>query len=226
MLFDGRAVCQRLWPLFTEGGDGDLHSKQHALRRAREVAGRAERLSKLSLYFGEEAERLADEAAQCLKHARTVCARAKACADEAVRLLTAVEGPLEPNRDWQTTPRRTILVIDDDDAAKAAFALTLRLEGYQVRTAVSAAHGWADAQTGLDAIIIDYHLPHSDGLRLLRDLRGNRHSRTPVAIVTGDGCMDERVTRELTDLGAQVWFKPICGAELVKRIGRLMSASN
>ena len=203
-----------------------MHSKQHALRRAREVAGRAERLSKLSLYFGEEAERLADEAAQCLRHARSVCARAKACADEAVRLLTAVDRPFEPCRALQTAARRTILLIDDDDAAKAAFALTLRLEGYQVRTAVSAAHGWDEAQTGLDAIIIDYHLPNADGLRLLRDLREKRHARTPVAIVTGDNSMDEGVSRELSDLGAQVWFKPIWGAELVKRIGRLMSASN
>ena len=200
-----------------------MQPKQHALRRAREVAGRAERLSKLSSYFGEEAERLADEAAECLRHARSVCARAKACADEAVRLLTAVE---PPHRAIQTAARRTILLIDDDDAAKAAFALTLRLEGYQVRTAVTAANGWDDAQTGLDAIIIDYHLPNADGLRLLRDLREKRHSRTPIAIVTGDNDMDEGVSRELSDLGAQVWFKPIWGAELVKRIGRLMSASN
>jgi CheY-like chemotaxis protein len=201
-------------------------SKQHALRRAREVAGRAERLSKLSVYFGEEAERLADEAAQCLRHARSVCARAKACADEAVRLLTAVEGPSEPCRALQTAARRTILLIDDDDAAKAALALTLRLEGYQVRTAVTSASGWDEAQTGLDAIIIDYHLPNVDGLRLLRDLREKRHSRTPIAIVTGDNCMDEGVSRELSDLGAQVWLKPIWGAELVKRLGRLMSVSN
>jgi hypothetical protein len=34
------------------------------------------------------------------------------------------------------------------------------------------------------------------------------------------------VSRELNDLGAQVWVKPIWGAELVKRIGRLMSISN
>ncbi|MQA31249.1 MAG: response regulator [Luteitalea sp.] len=122
--------------------------------------------------------------------------------------------------------RPTILVIDDDDSLITTFALTLRLEGYQVRTALSAAHALAQAQSGLDAIIIDHHLPEADGLGLLRALRARCHSTTPVAIVTGDNCLNEDVSKELSDLGAQVWLKPIWGAELVKRIGRLMSASS
>ena len=203
-----------------------MQRKENPLSRAREVAGRAERLSKLSLHFGEEAERLAEEAAQCLKHARNVCARAKSCADEALRLLTTAERPSSLRSVIPCAPRRTILVIDDDDSLIATFALTLRLEGYQVRTALNAAHGLDQAQGGLDAIIIDYHLPQDDGLRLLRDLRAKRHSTTPIAIVTGDSFLDEGVSKELTELGAQVWFKPIWGAELVKRIGRLMSLSS
>jgi CheY-like chemotaxis protein len=203
-----------------------LHpTTRNPLRRAREVAGRAERLSKLSQHFGEEAERLAEEAAQCLKHARAVCARAKSCADEALRLITMAERRPALRRALPSPAGRTILVIDDDAALITTFALTLRLEGYQVRTALNAAHGMDQARSGLDAIIIDYHLPQADGLRLLRDLRAKRHSTTPIAIVTGDSSLDEGVSRELSDLGAQVWFKPIWGAELVKRIGRLMSNS-
>ena len=210
-----------------------MHRKENPLRRAREVAGRAERLSKLSLHFGEEAERLAEEAAQCLRHARNVCARAKSCADEALRLLATAERPLTAAERpsafrpaLPAAPRRTILVIDDDDSLITTFALTLRLEGYQVRTALNAAHGLDQAQGGLDAIIVDYHLPQDDGLRLLRDLRAKRHSTTPIAIVTADSFLDEGVSRELSALGAQVWLKPIWGAELVKRIGRLMSMSS
>jgi CheY-like chemotaxis protein len=203
-----------------------LHPRQNPLRRAREVAGRAERLSKLSLHFGEEAERLAGEAAQCLEHARNVCARAKSCADEAARLLATAAGPSTPRRAVSHTSRPTILLIDDDDDASATFVLTLRLEGYRVRTAVGASYDRDEARTRVDAIIVDYDMPHAGGgLHLLRDLRATRYHATPVAIVTGDNRLDKGVSRELSNLGVQVWFKPICGAELVKRIGLLMSVS-
>src|SRR3981081_381329 len=82
-----------------------------------------------------------------------------------------------------------ILIVDDDEGVTQTFARMLRLEGYQVRTAVSAETGLREAEhSHPDAIILDLRMPLVDGLGFLRRLRAHDHQRkTPVAIVTG-GC--------------------------------------
>ena len=87
----------------------------------------------------------------------------------------------------------------------------LRLEGYQVRTAVSAETGLRVAEESHpDAIILDLRMPLVDGLGFLRRLRAKDDQRTtPVAIVTGDYFLYDAVSRELRGLGAEVRFKPL-----------------
>ena len=93
----------------------------------------------------------------------------------------------------------------------------LRLEGYQVRTAVSAEKGLQEAgQSHPDAIILDLRMPLVDGLGFLRRLRSrDEHSATPVAIVTGDYFLDEAIANELQELGAELRFKPLWLEDLV-----------
>ena len=79
-----------------------------------------------------------------------------------------------------------ILIVDDDEGVTQTFARMLRLEGYNVRTAVTAENGLREAEEGHpDAIILDLRMPLVDGLGFLRRLRAHRDQRaTPVAIVT------------------------------------------
>ena len=93
----------------------------------------------------------------------------------------------------------------------------LELEGYAVRTAVSAETGLKEATEHLpDAIILDLRMPLMDGLGFLRRLRGHDSQKsTPVAIVTGDYFLDEAVSAELRQLGAQLKFKPMWLEDLV-----------
>src|SRR2546423_8521685 len=86
----------------------------------------------------------------------------------------------------------------------------LRLEGYQVRTAINAEHGLQEAeQCHPDAIILDLRMPLVDGLGFLRRLRAQDDQRsTPVAIVTGDYFLHDAVSSELPELGAELRFKP------------------
>jgi len=81
-----------------------------------------------------------------------------------------------------------ILIVDDDEGVTQTFARMLRLEGYQVRTAVNAEKGLQEADLSRpDAIILDLRMPLVDGLGFLRRLRARDAQRsTPVAIVTGD----------------------------------------
>ena len=123
-----------------------------------------------------------------------------------------------------TRQSATVLVVDDDKGVTQTFALMLRFEGYQVRTAVSAEEGLIEAeQRHPDAIILDLRMPLVDGLGFLRRLRAHDDQRaTPVAIVTGDYLLDDSVSTELRELGAELRFKPLWLAELVDLVGHLI----
>ena len=110
-----------------------------------------------------------------------------------------------------------ILIVDDDEGVTQTFARMLRLEGYQVRTAVTAETGLREAQANQpDAIILDLRMPLVDGLGFLRALRSHvNQQKTPVAIVTGDYFLDDAVSAELRELGAELRFKPLWLEDLV-----------
>src|SRR5882672_8339592 len=110
-----------------------------------------------------------------------------------------------------------ILIVDDDEGVTQTFARMLRLEGYQVRTAMTAETGLRDAgAVHPDAIILDLRMPLVDGLGFLRRLREREDTRaTPVAIVTGDYFLEDEISVELRALGAELRFKPLWLEDLV-----------
>ncbi len=111
----------------------------------------------------------------------------------------------------------TILIVDDDEAVTQTFARMLRMEGFTVRTAVSAESGLAEAtEYRPDAIILDLRMPLTDGLGFLQRLRAMDGQRqVPVAIVTGDYFLDDAISAELKQLGAELKFKPLWLEDLV-----------
>jgi DNA-binding response OmpR family regulator len=122
----------------------------------------------------------------------------------------------------------TILIVDDDEGVTQTFARMLRLEGYTVRTAVSAEKGLREAeQSQPDAIILDLRMPLVDGLGFLRRLRSHDAQRhTPVAIVTGDYFLDDAVSAELRELGAELRFKPLWLEDLVGLARNLLKVTH
>jgi DNA-binding response OmpR family regulator len=126
------------------------------------------------------------------------------------------------------TATAKILIVDDDEGVTQTFARMLRLEGYQVRTAVSAETGLRAAEeTQPDAIILDLRMPLVDGLGFLRRLRALDEQRsTPVAIVTGDYFLEEKVSSELRALGAELRFKPMWLEDLVGLARNLVGATH
>lgn len=120
--------------------------------------------------------------------------------------------PAEPLR-----PTAKILIVDDDEGVTQTFARMLRLEGFQVRTAVSTESGLREAKIGQpDAIILDLRMPLLDGMEFLRRLRANAQQRDiPVAIVTGDYFLDDTISAELQSLRVELRFKPLWLEDLV-----------
>lgn len=121
-----------------------------------------------------------------------------------------------------------ILIVDDDEGVTQTFARMLRLEGYQVSTAFSAENGLRAAEESQpDAIILDLRMPLVDGIGFLRRLRAKAEQRTtPVAIVTGDYFLEDEISNELRELGAELRFKPMWLEDLVGLARNLLGAGH
>ena len=106
---------------------------------------------------------------------------------------------------------RTILIVDDDRSVADTFARILKLEGFEVATAMSAEAGMEIADSVVpDAIILDMRMPITNGLQFLRLIRAKPHLvEVPVAIVTGDYFLADAIQNELRSLGASIRFKPM-----------------
>jgi CheY-like chemotaxis protein len=122
----------------------------------------------------------------------------------------------------------TVLIIDDDPSVTETFARTLTLEQYAVRTAVTAETGLHEATVSRpDAILLDLRMPIVDGLAFLRRLRAHEPLRhIPVAIVTGAYFLEDGVTRELGELGAEVYFKPLWVEDLIRIVEALVNPTH
>jgi DNA-binding response OmpR family regulator len=118
-----------------------------------------------------------------------------------------------------------VLIVDDDLATVDIFAQVLRLEGYEVRTALSAEGGMRAVHASRPhAILVDFRLPLANGMEFLRRLRAcEGHRNTPVAVVTVEYTLDDSPGTELHQLGARVAFKPLWVAELLDLTSRLIA---
>jgi DNA-binding NtrC family response regulator len=116
-----------------------------------------------------------------------------------------------------------LLIVDDDEGVTQTFAGILRLDGYVVRTAMNAQEGLREIDDFRpDAVILDLRMPLVNGLGFLYRLR-ERDERIPVTIITGDATLTEEALREISDLGADVCFKPIWSEDLQELAERLLS---
>jgi len=97
------------------------------------------------------------------------------------------------------------------------FARMLKLEGFEVATAINAEAGLelADSVRPI-AIILDMRMPITNGLQFLRLVRAKPHLvEIPVAIVTGDYFLSEPIQHELKSLCASIRFKPLWLEDLI-----------
>ena len=120
--------------------------------------------------------------------------------------------------DFSRAPR--VLVVEDDEDIAQALQRSLRMEGYEVRTA-------ADGRTALeqgrvfapDLVILDLGLPRVDGLEVAKTLRAE--DDVPILILTARDALESRV--EGLDAGADDYLvKPFERQELLARLRALL----
>lgn len=114
------------------------------------------------------------------------------------------------------TPRRQILLIDDDREMGDMLAEYLRPEGFQVHLALSARAGLDKLKdAGFVLVILDVMLPDHDGFYVLRELRAS--SRIPVIMLTTRAAVVDKVAG--LEAGADDYIpKPFTPVELLARI--------
>src|SRR6266576_5979655 len=120
--------------------------------------------------------------------------------------------------DFNRTAR--VLVVEDDEDIAQALQRSLRMEGYEVR---SAADGEAALEEGRsfapDLVILDLGLPKLDGLEVARSLRAD--DDIPILILTARDALEARV--EGLDSGADDYLvKPFERQELLARLRALL----
>jgi two-component system copper resistance phosphate regulon response regulator CusR len=114
-----------------------------------------------------------------------------------------------------------ILVIEDEAQIADFLVRGLREEGFSVERAANGEDGWHALRTGTwDAVLLDWWLPGTDGLTLLRRYR-QTGKQTPVLFLTARDAVSDRV-RGL-DSGADDYLcKPFAFDELLARVRVLL----
>ena len=89
--------------------------------------------------------------------------------------------------------KRTVVVVEDEDAIRRGIVDALRTAGYEPIEAADGQVGLAEAQrAGVDLVLLDLLLPKLDGFDVLEQLRVTRPS-LPVIILSARGSEDDRV---------------------------------
>lgn len=121
------------------------------------------------------------------------------------------------------TEGRTILIVDDQQELLRLFSRGLEAAGYRVETAdnVEAAMFLIDGGPPA-AVLVDLKMPYINGMGMLYRLR-KAHPRLPVAIITGMQDLDKQTLQEVALLDAQIHYKPLSIAQVVKIVDGLLT---
>jgi two-component system, NtrC family, response regulator AtoC len=65
----------------------------------------------------------------------------------------------------------TVLIVDDEQLIRWSLATRLTEDGYRIVEAATAAEALARAREGVDLVLLDYRLPDSDGLAVLKQIK-------------------------------------------------------
>jgi len=109
------------------------------------------------------------------------------------------------------------LVVDDEESLADLVGMSLRYEGWDVKTAHSVSEAMNHVKTfAPDIAVLDIMLPDGDGLSLMKSLR-SVHAGLPVLFLTAKDAVDDRVAG-LTAGGDDYVTKPFSLEELVARL--------
>ncbi|MBI5561635.1 MAG: response regulator [Deltaproteobacteria bacterium] len=117
---------------------------------------------------------------------------------------------------------KKILVIDDEPIVRQVLSLHLRSGGYDVTCAERAGEGLALVPSGSFSLVItDYNLPDSNGLEVLRAVKGAAPG-LPVIMISG--LIDaELAARAIREGAVEYMGKPFTKAAVLATVAGILS---
>lgn len=92
-----------------------------------------------------------------------------------------------------------MLVVDDEDLIRWSLRERLRTDGYEVLEAGTGRAALEQFKEGVDLVLLDYRLPDTDGLSVLRELK-KLDPDILVAALVGQALETTRLRREVKQL--------------------------
>jgi len=115
-------------------------------------------------------------------------------------------------------PKKSILIVDDEEDVLTLLQLVFETNGFIARTASNGKAAVASAyESPPDVILLDVMMPEMDGWQVLRSLKGDERTRNiPVAMLSARA--------ERRDKGAEGYIgKPFSTAEVVREVQSLIN---
>ena len=126
--------------------------------------------------------------------------------------------------DAQVPDRPKVILVDDDEALLRALGCSLELEGFAVDSHLDAVSIKPESLPAQDAcLVIDYHMPDTDGVQVLQALRASQVALPAIIITTHAGPHLRATARRL---GATIVQKPLIGPALSSEIRTLLKAAS
>lgn len=127
-----------------------------------------------------------------------------------------------------TNPDSHILIVDDVNAMRVQIREILKANGFKN---VTLAEGAVEAQmalegTQVDLMLVDWHMEPTNGMDLLRFVRGDaRYKRIPFVMLTGENRKENVV--EALRLGADGYLlKPVTSQQLIPKVASLLKLND
>ena len=122
--------------------------------------------------------------------------------------------------DIGTTPKRTVLVVDDNAALVDNLREILEDAGYRVISAGTVQEGIRGAAQGVDVALVDLKLPDGQGTALAQHLK-ERHRDCEIVLLTGFANVESAQAAIRTGACAYL-VKPCATSELLLTVGQAM----
>lgn len=117
-----------------------------------------------------------------------------------------------------------VLVVDDDFDLVSLVTEVLEKDGYQVESALEASEGMRKArEVKPDLIILDFHMPGSNGAHLFENLRRNQSSAlTPIIFMSGEASPEEIFSQTCGPEHCRFLAKPVALNDLREAIHQML----
>jgi len=122
------------------------------------------------------------------------------------------------------TPKKKILVVDDEESIRTVLEFTLAQAGYDADTAANGDECLEKVYAfGPDLIILDLMMPQVDGWEVMRLLRANPETeKIPIVLLTAKGEIHDKLTA-LQQGATDYVTKPFSKSDLLQRLGEILA---